>query len=73
MTLRELDCGQQGKVQRIEIQGDLANRLEELGMTEGCVIRCLFNAPCKDPRAYSVRGTVLALRNADASRINITV
>ena len=44
-------------------------RLEGLGIIEGARISRLFSAPCGDPRAYSVRGAVAAIRNSDAEHI----
>ena len=44
-------------------------RLAGLGITEGAELVKLFSAPCGDPAAYSVRGTVVALRRCDAAKI----
>ena len=44
-------------------------RLESLGVTEGVTISRLFSAPCGDPTAYAVRGSVIAIRAEDAKHI----
>ena len=49
--------------------GDLRRRLRDLGLIEGTRIIKLFSAPFGDPCAYYFRGTVTALRRADASGI----
>lgn len=46
-------------------------RLMSLGITEGAQLVRLFSAASGDPTAYSVRGTVVALRKRDAERILI--
>lgn len=46
-------------------------RLAGLGITEGAEIVALFKAPSGDPTAYSVRGTVVALRRSDAKMIRV--
>lgn len=48
---------------------DGKKRLESLGVTEGVVICRLFSAPGGDPTAYSVRGSVIAIRASDAENI----
>ena len=50
-------------------QGDARRRLMDLGFTPGARVMCLFAAPSGDPRAYMVRGSVIALRREDAARM----
>lgn len=52
-------------------QSDIGVRLTELGLTPGCRVTCLYAAASGDPRAYRVRGTVLAIRKSDASGIEV--
>ena len=47
----------------------MRRRLLDLGFTQGAQARCLYQSPWGDPRAYWVRGAVVALRNADAAQI----
>ena len=37
--------------------------------TEGTKIRCVNISPFGDPKAFSVRGTVIALRKEDSSAV----
>ena len=55
------------RVERIE--DGAPPRLDGLGITPGAELVWLFTAPGGDPTAYSVRGTVVALRRSDAERI----
>jgi Fe2+ transport system protein FeoA len=41
----------------------------DLGFTEGAAIRPALRTFSKDPRAYEVRGTLIALRNDQASQV----
>ena len=41
----------------------------DLGLTHGARVRCLFAAPGGDPRAYRIRGAVIALRSEDAELV----
>ncbi len=44
-------------------------RLLDIGLTQGTKITCLFESPPKDPRAYLIRGAVIALRAEEAENI----
>lgn len=50
----------------------LRQRFCDIGIIPGTTIKCLFNAPASDPKAYLVRGAVIAIRNCDASNITIS-
>lgn len=52
-------------------EGEARRRLLDLGFTPGAVVTCLFSAPSGDPRAYMVRGSVIALRREDAARMTL--
>ncbi|HIS03412.1 MAG TPA: ferrous iron transport protein A [Candidatus Pullichristensenella avicola] len=47
----------------------IARRLMDLGFTRGAHVRCLFAAPSGEPRAYRIRGAVVALRREDAALV----
>lgn len=46
-------------------------RLMELGFTPGQEVTVIAKSPFKDPLAVSVRGTIIALRKAEAECIKI--
>ena len=48
---------------------DITTRLMDLGLTRGARVRCLFAAPSGEPRAYLIRGAVIALRREDAALV----
>ncbi len=51
-----------------------ADRLRELGFTAGTAVTPVHSAPLGgDPRAYFIRGTVMALRNEDAAHIAVKI
>ena len=50
----------------------MKDRLLDLGLTPGSRTRLLFTAPSGDPRAFLVRGAVIALRKNDCKKIKIT-
>ena len=61
--------GETGVVEEIFLPWETRRRLLDLGLTPGARVACLFSAPSGDPRAYMVRGSVIALRREDADRV----
>lgn len=59
---------------RVELVADspAKARLESLGIVPGAVIEPLFTAACGSPTAYSVRGTVIAIRRTDAETVSVS-
>ena len=73
LSLASLPLGKAAEVVSVHHTPEMQIRLFELGMTPGCPVRCIYSAPGGAPRAYLVRGTVLALRNADAKSVEVRV
>ena len=69
MKLSQLGTGETAQIVRLENVETVKRRLMDLGAVEGTEISCLFTSPSKDPRAYSIKGAVIAIRNSDAERI----
>ncbi|MCS7323753.1 MAG: iron dependent repressor, metal binding and dimerization domain protein [Anaerolineae bacterium] len=51
------------------LQGLTRRRLLDLGLTPGATIRAEMQTPFGNPRAYRVRGTLIALRNSQADAV----
>jgi ferrous iron transport protein A len=68
-TLADLHPGQCGIVEKIAGDGVLKRRLSALGIVKGTEIRLEVKAPLGDPRAYSLLGYHLSLRNEDAQKV----
>ena len=67
--LSGVPVGGTARVSRLESGAGIRRRLLDMGLTEGASCACLFASPSGDPRAYLVRGAVIALRNEDAKTI----
>ena len=67
--LSSIKTGDSAVVESIASDGLLNRRLLDLGLVPGTKITCLYSAPSGDPRAYLVRGAVIALRKIDAKHI----
>ena len=69
VKLSSLPVGECGYVREVSARPDMARRLEDLGVVPGTQVTCRLKSPAGDPRAYLIRGTLLALRRADADGI----
>ena len=67
--LSDMKKGECFYITRLLTKGELRQRLLDLGFVPGTKIECVRISPFGDPKAYSVRGTVIALRNKDASSV----
>jgi Mn-dependent DtxR family transcriptional regulator/Fe2+ transport system protein FeoA len=70
IPLADLDTGSSGEVVSLDdaCQGYSRRRLMDLGFTQGARIKAALSTFAGDPRAYEIRGTLVALRR-DQSRL----
>ncbi|MDQ3042563.1 MAG: ferrous iron transport protein A [Acidobacteriota bacterium] len=70
-TLTNLPIGERAKVLSVNGDNQITRRLMEMGVVPGASIRVIKSAPFGDPLEIRVRGYHLALRKAEASRIEV--
>ena len=51
----------------------IKRRLQDLGLIEGTVVECVLKSPFKDPKAYLIRGALIAIRKEDCSNIEVEI
>lgn len=68
-NLLSVAVGGNATIDSLSSAGALRRRLLDLGLTPGSKVTCLYEAPSGNPKAYLIRGTVIAIRNQDASKI----
>ena len=71
MDITQLKAGMSGIISQIVGGDDLSIQLEEMGFVPGSEISVVSRGPFAGPVALAVRGTTLALRRSEASRIKI--
>ena len=71
IALDRLAEGESAYVMELETLPSMRRRLMDLGMIRGTRVTCLYRSPAGDPAAYLIRGAVVALRGADASRVRV--
>ena len=70
-TLMDLRRGDAGILDRIDLPGDDARRLMELGFLPGTRVTAGLSAPGGDPRVFQVDGSEIALRRETAKRLTV--
>lgn len=72
-TLNKISTGEFAVVLSINTELSLKQRLYDIGLVPGTKIKVVHQSPSGNPRAYLVRGAVIALRNCDAEKISVRV
>jgi ferrous iron transport protein A len=72
-TLNKISTGEFAFVLSIDTELSLKQRLYDIGLVPGTKIKVVHQSPSGNPRAYLVRGAVIALRNCDAEKISVRV
>lgn len=70
-TLNQLPLNTKGIIQKLNCQENIRRRLLDLGFVKGASITPVLISPSQDPRAFSIRGTLIAIRKEDANLITI--
>lgn len=64
---------QKGRIVSVQCEGELRQRINDMGLTPGAEIRIVGRAPLNDPVALKVRGFTVSLRNNEADHITVEV
>ncbi len=72
-TLNKLSLNKTAKIESLNCTGINHRRLLDLGLVKGTKITPVLISPSGDPTAYEVRGSVIALRSEDSSKIIINM
>ncbi len=72
ITLGELEPGQSGRVKKICTYGSMRRRFRDIGLIENTVVECVGKSPSGNPKAFLIRGAVIAIRLEDCRGIFVT-
>ena len=59
-------------VDKINLPEKTKRRLYDIGLVSGTKIKLLFTSPSKKIKAYLIRDSIIAIRNSDASKIEVS-
>lgn len=71
MNLFELQSGKKCLIDKITITGSMRRRLLDLGLAPNTKVECVGKSPLGDPKAFLIRGAVIALREETCQKIFI--
>ena len=71
MTLNELKLSEKAIVKNISELSSMRQRFIDIGIIGGAKIECVLVSPGKNPKAYMIKGAVIAIRDEDAKFIYI--
>lgn len=71
MKLHEMKKGQSGQIQSIIGNTPVVQRLYEMGVIPGSLVRVMHFAPLGGPMSIRIQNTQLALRKSEAQLIEI--
>ena len=69
VSLHDLKKGDSLVIKEIKTGEKLRQRLLDIGFIPGTKVKYVRISPFGDPKAFLVRGTVIALRNSDSVKI----
>jgi len=73
VSMRNMKKNQKGRIISVQCEGELRQRINDMGLTPGAEVKVVGRAPLKDPVALKVRGFTISLRNNEADFITVEV
>ncbi len=70
-NLNSIDVGEYAEIAALLTKGSMRQRLLDIGLTPDTVVECVGKSPAGDPRAFLIRGAVIAIRKEDCDEILI--
>lgn len=71
ISMYDLPVGKSATVSSIQAEGITRRRMLDLGLVPGTRVEALRISPAGDPKAYRIRGAVIAFRKEEAFQILI--
>ena len=71
-SLADLKVGETCVIEELVTNENMHRRFIDIGLIKGTRVECVSQSPAKDPKAYLIRGAVIAIRSEDCCGIKIT-
>ncbi len=72
-NLFDLKVGEKCRIDKILIEDSLKRRLIDIGLIPQSIVECVGVSPLGDPKAYLIKGAVIALRREVCEKIKVWV
>lgn len=70
-NLFDLKVGENGTIKKLLSTGSMRRRLLDIGLINDTNVTCVGQSPTGDPKAFLIRGAVIAIRSEDCKNILI--
>ena len=70
-NLNGIDVGEYAEIAELLTKGNMRRRLLDIGLTPDTRVECVGKSPAGDPKAFLIRGAVIAIRKEDCEEILI--
>lgn len=70
-NLNGIDVGEYAEIAELLTKGSMRRRLLDIGLTPDTKVECVGKSPAGDPKAFLIRGAVIAIRKEDCDEILI--
>lgn len=70
-TLSDLEPGNRAIIYKILTSSNISRRFLDIGLIENTLVECVGKSPSGDPKAFLIRGAVIAIRAEDCKDIYI--
>ena len=70
-NLNGIDVGEYAEIAELRTKGNMRRRLLYIGLTPDTRVECVGKSPAGDPKAFLIRGAVIAIRKEDCDEILI--
>ena len=71
-TLDQIRPGSSARITRLKVDGPIGQRLAEMGLIEGALVRVVRTAPLGDPLEIQLEDYSLSLRKAEARCVEVS-
>ena len=70
-NLNGIDVGEYAEIAELLTKGNMRRRLLDIGLTPDTRVECVGKSPAGAPKAFLIRGAVIAIRKEDCDEILI--
>ena len=73
MTLDQMKPGNKCRIKKLMIHDQLGQRLLDMGVYPGLILKVIRNAPLEDPMEVSLGGFFVSLRHDEAKYVEVSL
>ncbi len=71
LSLSQIKPGEKVLIKSLCATGNMKRRFLDIGLVKNTLVECVGQSPLGDPKAYLIRGAIIAIRSNDADKISV--